>query len=271
MSAAGDRKTIFITGAASGIGRETARLFASKNWFCGLYDINADGLAETLSMIGHENGVTGLLDVRDRTQWQAAVSAFSKSTDDRMNVMFNNAGIGSGGKFMELDQDEADRIIDVNLKGVVNGIYASLPTIRASNGRIINTSSVAGIYGTPNIAVYSATKFAVRGLTEALDLELANENASCVSVMPFFIDTPILEGTGEDGSNMSMGERLKEAGIDVYPVSMAGKRVWDAAHGKDVHYTVGKQANRLQLLARLFPGFVRKSLGKQTGLDDIQL
>ena len=89
-----------------------------------------------------------------------------------MNVLFNNAGVGRHGWFEDVRPEDNDWIVDVNLKGVIHGVEAALPLLKATKGaRIVNTASTAGIVGSPQLAVYSATKFAVRGLTEALDAE----------------------------------------------------------------------------------------------------
>ena len=261
MDATAKRPSIFITGAASGIGRATAELFANKGWFCGLFDINENGLKEAAKAIGEDNCVTGLLDVRNRDDWSEAVAAFSKATDGLMNVLFNNAGVGRHGWFEEISQDDSDWVIDVNLKGVVNGVYAALPLLKTSGGRIVNTGSASGFYGSPRLAVYSATKFAVRGLTEALNLELEGVGVSCTSLMPFFVDTPILEMARCEGDNeRGLTGQIDDMDADVYPVSLAAERAWDAAHGNDIHYTVGKRANQLSFAARFLPKRLRKQI-----------
>ena len=93
------RKSIFVTGAASGIGKATAKLFADRSWFVGLYDVDEAGLAETEKEIGEENCIKSKLDVRSRDDWNAAVNAFGEATGGRMNVLFNNAGVGRHGWF----------------------------------------------------------------------------------------------------------------------------------------------------------------------------
>ena len=261
MGAANGRKSIFITGAASGIGAETARLFQSRGWFCGLYDIDEDGLSEVSQELGPDNCHVARLDVTKRDDWAAAMAGFSQATGDTMDVLFNNAGIGRHGWFEDIPPEESDLVIDVNLKGVVNGVYAALPLLRQTPGaRIVNTASTAGIVGSPRLAVYSATKFAVRGLTEALDVELSGLGIRCTSLMPWFIDTPILDIGLTEGANVKMADEIREQGQDVYPVSLAAETAWDAAHGKDVHYMAGKRAKQARFAARFMPGRIRKQI-----------
>ena len=131
MSQAGGRKSIFITGAASGIGAETARYFSKRGWFCGLYDVNEQGLADMSAELGEKNCITARLDVRSRDDWQSAVKAFSEATEGAMNVLFNNAGVGRHGWFEDVSGNDNDWVIDVNLKGVVNGVQAALPLLKA--------------------------------------------------------------------------------------------------------------------------------------------
>lgn len=260
MGSASGRQSIFITGAASGIGAETARHFAKKGWFVGLFDIDTAGLATMVDEIGAEDCVSGALDVCDREQWSAALSTFGEATNGKMTTLFNNAGIARHGWFEEIPPEEADKVIDVNVKGVINGIYASLDLLKATpDARIINVASVAGFVGSPTLAVYSATKFAVRGLTEALEPEFERHDIKVTSLAPWFIDTPILDAGRTDMSNEKMSDQLEESGTIVYPVSMAAEMAWEAAHGKKMHYTVGKAAGRARWFARFLPGRVRKS------------
>ncbi|MEM7767463.1 MAG: SDR family oxidoreductase [Pseudomonadota bacterium] len=259
----GTRKTILITGAASGIGAETARYFADRDWFVGLYDVNAAGLETVAGELGPDRCISGTLDVTQREDWGAAVAQFSAATGGRMDVLFNNAGIARFGWIEEIPQDEADRMIDINLKGVVNGVYACLDALKQTpNARIVNTASVAGIVGSPRIAVYSATKFAVRGLTEALDVELKDHGIRATTLMPWFVETPILNSGTTGGGNEDMAAELREQGADVYPVSLAAEQAWAAAHGEEVHYRVGKAADQAAFAARFMPKRLRRQLVK---------
>jgi NAD(P)-dependent dehydrogenase (short-subunit alcohol dehydrogenase family) len=262
------QKSIFVTGAGSGIGRATAKLFAERGWFVGLFDVNPKGLEETAAMLPEGQRISMVFDVRDRTGWARAVEAFGQATNRRMHVLFNNAGVGKGGPIEEMPGEDIDLVLDVNLKGVINGVNAALPLLRETPGaRIVNTASVAGIFGAPNLAVYCATKFGVRGLTEALDVEFSRYGVRVVSLMPWFIDTAILDTAPTDGSNRRIRDRLIENKTAIYPVSMAAERAWDAAHGKEIHYMVGAEAERARFFARFFPGAMRDRIRKQFSGD----
>jgi NADP-dependent 3-hydroxy acid dehydrogenase YdfG len=254
------RKAIFITGAASGIGLATARKFAAEGWFVGLADINKAGLKAALDAIGKDNGKTYVLDVRDRETWASALADFTKASGGRLDVLLNNAGIASYGFFEEVSPDEEDRLVDINIKGVMNGARAGIAHLKQTPGaKLINVASCAGLYGAPKLAVYSATKFAVKGLSEALDIEFARHGVQVRCIMPWFIETPILDA-GAQGSNEKMSDTLRRDGLDVYPVEDAAEVIWQAAHGGDLHYTVGKRAKQLRFASRFMPGSVRKQL-----------
>ncbi|MEM6535296.1 MAG: SDR family oxidoreductase [Pseudomonadota bacterium] len=256
-----DRKSILITGAASGIGAATAKLFSSRGWYCGLYDINRPGLTALSEQIGAENCHTGMLDVTQRDSWKAAVDGFGAHTGGQMHVLFNNAGIAASGWLEDVPHDKTDQIIDTNLKGVINGIYACLPLLKATPGaRIVNTASVSAIVAAPRIAVYSATKFAVRGLTDALDAEFRGIDVRVTSLVPWFISTPILNSAVSGQSNQAGEALLREAGVKVYPVELAAEVAWDAAHGNKIHYLVGAAAKRTGFFARFLPWLVRRRL-----------
>lgn len=251
------QKSIFVTGAGSGIGRATAQLFAERGWFVGLFDVNSESLEETAATLPEGQRISMAFDVRDRSGWARAVEAFGQATNRRMHVLFNNAGVGRGGWIDEMPPDEIDLVIDVNLKGVLNGVVAALPLLRETPGaRIVNTASVAGVVGAPRMAVYCATKFAVRGMTESLDVELSRYGVRVTSLMPWFIDTAILDHLAE-GGNRRLRDTLVENKTPIYPVRMAAERAWDAAHGSAIHYLVGKEAERAAFAARFFPNSLR--------------
>jgi NADP-dependent 3-hydroxy acid dehydrogenase YdfG len=257
------RKSIFITGAASGIGLATARRFAGAGWFVGLADIDAKGLAAALEAIGPANGMTCSLDVRHRSAWKRELAAFAKATDGRLDVLMNNAGVARGGYLEAQTPDEVDLQIDVNLKGVLNGCQAAFDLLAATPGAIVvNVASVAGVVAPPRMAVYAATKFAVRGLSEALEAEFSRIGVGVRCILPWFIDTPLLDKARFSG-NEDLRVSLRHQKVPVYPVEDVVEAVWRAVHGKALHHLVGGQARRIGWLARLAPGLVRRRLKQQ--------
>lgn len=254
-------KSIFITGAASGLGREVARYFANVGWFVGLADVDETGLAQTARMLPPGMSSIHKLDVTDRAQWKQAVADFAKNTGDQMTVLFNNAGIGTGGPIQEMSDDAIDKMIAVNLTGVISGTRACFELLKNTpDACVLYTSSAAGIYGSAGLSVYSATKFGVRALAEAHDIEWRGHGIKSRSLMPGFIDTNIIANVVDAGSNMTGKERLQSAGLEVSPVSIIGPAAWEAIHGNKVHTTVNKTAKQLAFASRWFPERLRRNM-----------
>jgi NAD(P)-dependent dehydrogenase (short-subunit alcohol dehydrogenase family) len=256
-------KAIFITGAASGIGRAVARLFSARGWFVGLADINEAGLAETVGLLarnaGEDSGTIHKLDVRDRMAWDVALADFTQASGGRLDVLFNNAGIPIGGKIIDLTSEEIEKVLDINLKGVIFGAQAAHKYLKATPGScLLNTASAAGIYGTPGASVYSATKFGVRAITESLDGEWDEDGIRVRDLMPGFIDTPLLDIAPNRATNEDIRGRVEEAGLEITPVIAVAEAAWAAVHGEKLHTTVGKTADRLAFASRWMPGRLRK-------------
>ena len=251
-----NRRAIFITGAGSGIGRATARYFTERGWFAGLADVNQRGIDETSALLPADSWSSHVMDVRDFDAWTGALEHFAEKSGRRMDVLFNNAGIGTGGDFADMSPEETDRLIAINLGGVVKGIHASLALLRQTRGSaILNTGSASGFYGVSGLAVYSATKFAVRGLTEALDIEFVRDDIKVRSLMPAFIDTPLLDQISP-GSNEPGRVKIAAGGFEISPVEKVAEAAWNAVHGKKIHTLVGKTARQLAWMARLTPGLI---------------
>ncbi|MEO0419985.1 MAG: SDR family oxidoreductase [Pseudomonadota bacterium] len=254
------RRSIFITGGGSGIGRAIATHFGERGWFVGVTDIDEQGMEDTLGLIPGGFKYAHKLDVRDRAAWDGALEAFSTAAGGRIDVLVNNAGIGTGGALAELEVDEIDRCLDINLRGVLYGAQAAYPYLKKAGpgSAIVNIASAAGITGGTGMSVYSATKFGVRGIAESLDAEWAPDGIKACSICPSFIDTPLLEGTGNRNSNESVRSRVTQAGLEITPVEEVAKTVWDAVHGDGLHYLVGKTAKSLNFAKRWMPGRIRK-------------
>jgi len=259
------QQSIFITGGGSGIGRATALLFARKGWRIGLADVSAAGLAETAALLP-EGASTYVMDVRDRDAWVASLDAFTTLTGGRLDVLFNNAGIGSGGPLATTDFAEIDRVVGVNLVGVLNGAKIGHGYLKRTPGScLLNTASASAIYGSSGLAPYSATKFGVRAITEALDGEWAGDGIKVRAIVPSFIDTPLLNTTA-GGSNRSIRETVTGAGLELTGVEAVADAAWAAVHGNAVHTYVGKTAHRMAFAARWMPGKLRKMMrGRRRG------
>lgn len=235
MSDANGRKSIVITGAASGMGLATARLFVSKGWFVGAYDINASALEALKDELGAADGVFDVLDVTDKDAFDRAIAAFGVATGGTLDIMFNNAGIGTGGLMDEQPWDEVLRIVQTNFIGVMIGVRAAIPLLRNAPGSLclINASSSA-IFGTAGIPVYSATKHAVRGLTEALSIELKRYGVRASDLLPGLIDTPLLSDTMREMAPSDGMWRL------VHPAEVA-ETVWRAYCEDKLHWYIPEE------------------------------
>ncbi|MCP5395960.1 MAG: SDR family oxidoreductase [Sphingomonadaceae bacterium] len=259
-----ERKAIFITGGGSGIGRAIAQLFGSRGWFVGLADINEAGMAETAALLPAGQSSSHTLDVRAPDQWRAALEAFAKASGGRIDVVANNAGIPSGGKIHDMTEDEIDRCLDINLRGVINGARAAYPYLQqtAPGSCLINTCSAAGVYGSAGMSIYCASKFGVRAVTECLDAEWDAEGIKVRSIMPSFIDTPLLTHTSHAADNVPIRERVMAAGLEFTPVEDVAQCAWDAVHGKKLHTLVGKTAKQMAFAAKWMPGKLRERAKK---------
>ena len=253
-------KAILVTGGGSGIGQAVARLFAAHGWRVGLADIDQQALATTAAMLPHEKTSTHVMDVRDASEWEHVLAEFTATTGGWLDVLFNNAGIAAGGPFADIGVEVLDRVIDVNFRGVAYGARLAYPYLKATPGScLLNTASASAIYGSAGLAAYSATKFAVRGLTEALDAEWARDGIKVRDLQPAFIDTNLLS-IGVAGSNRTARDAVVDAGLEFTPVEVVAQAAWDAVHGDRLHSPVGKTARRLTFAARWMPGRLRKMM-----------
>ena len=258
MTKANGRKSIFITGAASGMGLETARLFGSKGWFIGGCDVNSAGLKALEAELGAENCIVQTLDVTDRMAYRAALTAFAVTTDGKMDILYNNAGIGRGGPFAEQTFEDIMAVVNVNFVGVLIGIHEAIPYLRATPGSLcFTTSSSSATFGMPGIAVYSATKHAVKGLTEALSVEFKAYGVRVADVLPGLIDTPLLPPGAVENAP-------KEGIFRAIPPSDVAQTVWKA-YGSDVlHWYVPPELVEMDRAGTLDPEAMREQLASHS-------
>lgn len=194
-----DGKVVVITGAGSGIGRALTLEVARRGSLVAVSDIDEVGLAETVDLvkdIGAEVHADHV-DVSSRTQ-MAAYAANVADHYGRVNVIVNNAGVSLSGDFADLDYDDMEWLISINFWGVVHGTHEFLPHLIASgDGHVVNLSSLFGLVAIPGQSVYNASKFAVRGLTEALreEMLMAGHRVGVTSVHPGGIQTAIVRNS----------------------------------------------------------------------------
>jgi NAD(P)-dependent dehydrogenase (short-subunit alcohol dehydrogenase family) len=196
-------RTVLVTGAASGIGRETALLAARRGADIAICDLDEAGLAEvaaSASRLGR-GVLTRQVDVGDREQVRAFADAVHEGHGP-VDLLVNNAGVGLAAGFLDTTPEDWDWIVRINLMGVVNGCEAFVPAMveRGSGGHVVNLSSMAGYHASPALAAYSTTKFAVLGLSEALRDELYEHGIGVTAVCPGIINTPITRSARARGA-----------------------------------------------------------------------
>ena len=206
------KKVIVITGASSGIGEATAKMLAKD---CQLVlaarrEDRLKALVEEIKTMGGE-ATYQVTDVAVRNQVEA-LAKFALDTYGRIDVWINNAGIMPQAWMKEKRVEEWDAMIDVNIKGTLYGIGAVLPTMREKkSGQIINVSSVAGFKVAPGSTVYSATKFAVRAITEGLRQEVAadKDNIRVTAIYPGYVDTELPNSVIDEKMKKQVEEGMK--------------------------------------------------------------
>lgn len=257
-------KSVLITGGAAGIGRATAQKFADEGWLVGIFDVDSVGVQRALDEIG-ESAIGGHLDVTDAEEWNEALAVFTAATGGTLDLLVNNAGILRGGRFAEQDLVRDHHLtIDINVKGVINGCYAAYPYLLATEGSgVINLCSASAIYGQAELATYSASKFAVRGLTEALELEWRKEGIRVQAVWPLFVDTAMTQDL-KIGSTDTLGVNLTPADVADTIFAMAQERgLLGKVLPAKVHTAVGLPAKAMALASDLVPSFLSREVNKR--------
>jgi NADP-dependent 3-hydroxy acid dehydrogenase YdfG len=243
-------RSIFITGAGAGIGAETARLFAARGWRVGASDVNAVALQSLAKEIGSERVSTHVADVRDVRAVEAALRDFATTAGGRLDAVFANAGVLFMGPNETITDEQKSLLVDVNVRGVLHTIDAAFPYLSATPGaRVIAMCSTSAEYGSPQHAVYSATKFFVRGLTEALDIEYRRHGIRVSAIYVAYVQTGMVFDAKVKPASI---ERL---GVKITPQQVAST-VWRAVHGRRVHWRVGFDAKMINLAVRLLGGGV---------------
>lgn len=216
-------KVVMITGASSGIGEATAKLLANK----GAKVVLGARRAEKLKQLADEIQTTGgqavyqVMDVVKPSDNTALVE-LARKTFGRIDVIFLNAGIMPSSLVSALKTDEWDQMVDINIKGVLNGVAAVMPTFTGQkSGQIIATSSVAGLKNYPGAAVYGGTKWFVRNFMEVLRMESAQEgtNIRTATIYPAAINTELLNTITDQNMASGMTALYEQHGISAARVA----------------------------------------------------
>ncbi|MDF1762374.1 MAG: SDR family oxidoreductase [Oleibacter sp.] len=255
--------TVFVTGAAAGIGRSICEKFAQNGWVIAAADIDINGLKQLQDQLGKDVCSTYELNVTDSVQWENALKDFVKS-QGHLNILVNNAGILSSGEFSEISIANQQRIININVGGVLNGCHAAFSYLQetaAANtqygARVINLASASAIYGQPLLATYSTSKFAIKGLTEALNLEWEKYDIRVMDMLPMFVQTQMVQ-------NMDTNS-IKNMGVHLTPADVADK-IYHAATIKGrrnkAHWTVGTATYWMYIGAKIGPDWINRAINK---------
>ena len=269
-------KVAVITGAGSGLGRYLAILLAKDCADVVVCDINQETLNETIEIVRKYNVSVSshLLDVADKEAIEALPQKVV-AQHGKVDLVFNNAGVSTGKHFKDMEEENWDWVMDINLHGVINSTRAFIPHLKdRPEAAIINTSSIFGMVAVPGQTVYHATKFAVRGFTESLALEMAetNENLQVHCVHPGHVGTNIVANSRmdeesykeslEQENNSSiftrnrpatieeMAESFKEGGM--HP-SKAARIILSGVKKKKRRIFIGLDSKLLELSQRIFP------------------
>lgn len=258
MTTASSGRCAIVTGGGSGIGAALSRALVARGDTVIVADIDGAAAERVAGELG-PLASAAKVDVRDAESVQAVVDDMV-AAHGRLDLMFNNAGIAIGGDDLELGVAHWDRIIDINLRGVVNGVQAAYPVMaKQRSGSIVNTASLAGLTPVPYLAPYVAVKHAVVGMSLSLRGEAKAHNVNVTVVCPGFTDTPILDSTGPDdlpkpaamreGAARESAQRLGK----LYSPDALARDILRGVDRKKAYVVAPRQARVIWRLFRLVP------------------
>jgi len=253
-------KVVALTGAGSGIGRGTAMAMAREGARLAIADINEDGLNETAAMVADAGGEvsTHVLDVSGRDavdQW--ASDAISQH--GQVDVVINNAGVTLAATGAEQSHDDVAWVMNINFWGVVHGTRAFLPhMLERNSGHVVNISSVFGLFGVPSQSAYCASKFAVRGYSDSLRVELRDSNVGLTVVHPGGIRTNIVNSArfrmqGEAAPSRDDFVTGANKMLARTEPAKAGELIVNAVRRNKPRLLIGRDAKYIDFMQRLMP------------------
>ena len=271
-----NNKVAAVTGAGSGIGQQLAILLAKQGAHLSLSDINEQGLANTVELLKSYpvKVTTAKLDVANRDDFKAWAEQ-TVQDHGKVNLIFNNAGVALGSTVEGMSYDELEWMMGINFWGVVYGTKEFLPHLKASgDGHIVNISSLFGLTAQPSQSAYNASKFAVRGFTEALrqELDIQNNGVSATCVHPGGIRTNIAMAARMNDSIRSLGMNPNTAGKQFNkllrtPPEEAARQILEAVRNNDRRLLIGNDAKVIEMLQRIMPAGYQRVMAFGTKLQ----
>lgn len=243
-----DSSTVLITGATSSIGRSVARRFASYGWQVGMLDPDDEALRTLAGELDAPKVFAERLDPADEASVRAALVDFAEQMGARLDVLVNAAGRMRSGRFEELDLPDHREVLNDNLWAMLAVTHAAFPLLRdTERSRVISIASASSMYGTPDLASYSAAKAGVRALTQALNLEWAHYDIHVCDVIPPYVDAP---AAGESESTPVRPRRRLAPNLTPEDVADV---VEEAVTDDRIHWPVGKQFRWIYRLSDVLP------------------
>ncbi|MCX5758252.1 MAG: SDR family NAD(P)-dependent oxidoreductase [Candidatus Hydrogenedentes bacterium] len=259
-----DDKTAFITGASSGIGAAVAEALAREGARVALAARRIEKLDDVRKRVESAAGVAlpVVCDVRDKASLDEAVRKTVEAFGG-IDVALANAGFGVVGQFVRLDTDAFRAQFETNVFGVINTIYAALPHLLASKGRLGIVSSVQGRVAMPSSSPYNASKFAVYGLAESLYYELAPKGVSVVCIQPGFVASEIRQV--DNNGRFEARRRDSAPNWLIVPTEKAARDIVNAVYRRRFDAVITGHAKLMAGLSRHFPRLTRAIILKSTG------
>lgn len=249
------KPAVFITGAAKGIGAETALLFARHGYYVAVTDINEKDLGELKKTLGKEHFYRRL-DVTKAEEYAAILAEFAQENGGKIDVLINNAGIAFIDDYEKIPLEKNLAITEVNVKGVQIGAFHALQYLKnSSQPSMISMCSISSEYGVPSESSYSASKFWVKGFTEAINIEWDRHGIYVCDIMPNFVTTPMMQA--------AHGKIVDSIGIRLTPSDVTAV-IWKAIQNrKRVHWEVDTwRPHLLRSVNKLLPKTLRRAAMK---------
>lgn len=250
-----NKPTVFITGAAKGIGAETALMFSKLGYRVAATDANEKDLEQLKKTLGVEHFYRRL-DVTNSEDFAVILKEFAVENGGAIDVLINNAGIAFIDNFENIPLEKHLALTDVNIKGVQIGAFHALQYLKkSSQPSMISLCSLSSEYGVPSEATYSASKFWVKGFTEAINIEWERHGIYVCDVMPNFVATPMMQNLD--------GKIVQSIGIKLNATDVSAT-IWKAVQNRNrVHWEVDTWRPRLlRAVNKLLPKNVRRAAMK---------